>query len=685
MMKEDTIPPHCGIKGKINHTFPTNLDERRVYIANKPIPWKPSSTKTRKVFINNFSAAGGNTALLLEDAPIKDLDEGKDCRSTHVIAVSAKSASSLQGNLAAMISSMNTIRPEDLSRLSWTTTARRMHHQHRVMVSGPDLTTIKTELQRGLDNNAGSKRPAAAPKICFTFTGQGSVLAGMGRGLFQECSSFRSDIKRFNMTAQSLKLPSFLPFLTGNGEMKSEPSTVVSQLAIVCLEMALARLWISWGITPESVVGHSIGEYAALNVAGVLSDSDTIYLAGKRAQLLHDHCPPKTHTMLAVKTKLKPGSNSITKILEGKVYEIACINSPEQFVISGSNSEIRGAQQRLTDSNIKTTLLDVPYAFHSAQVEPILAEFEQAANAVIFHHPAIPVLDPLRSSVIWEKGIDAEHLSQHCRRTVNFVGALGAARSSGILTEKTVFVELGPHPVVSDMIKAAMPSVTTLPSLKQKTDARHTIAQTISSLYVAGANVQWREYHRDFASCQKVIRLPSYTWDLKSYWMQYVHDWSLRKGDPPLIQNESTPEHPQVAQPAPKQIQTQPTMPPLQSTTIHEVIEEIYNGKGGRIVVRSDIARDDLNPLVQGHKVNGVPLCTPVSLVVFWYTDMAHTLPIVCIRRHCSFIRRASTATRLGFCQNSWTSRSTYVYSESIDRYTPRSTTDRSSRGAQRS
>ena len=615
-MEANTIPPHCGIKGKINHTFPKNLDERRVFIANQPTPWKKSRNHVRKVFINNFSAAGGNTALLLEDAPTVSIDETDDCRSHHVVAVSAKSGTSLQGNLASMISSLSDTRPEDLPQLSWTTTARRMHHQHRVMAYGSDIDSIRTRLQQALENNEGSKRPASAPKISFVFTGQGSGYAGMGRDLFEESSVFRRDLKRFDMMAQSLEYPPFLPFLLGNGGQISEPTTIVSQLAIVCLEMALARLWISWGMIPESTVGQSLGEFAALNVAGVLSDSDTIHLAGKRAQLLQEHCLPNTHSMLAVGPGLKPSSNAITKILKGKAYEVACVNSPEQFVISGNVSEIRGSQQRLADSNIKATILDVPYAFHSAQVEPILAKFKDAAQAVPFHRPSVPVLNTLDANVVREEGvINAEHLTQHCRKTVDLVGALSAAKTEGLITDKTLFLELGPHPIVSDMIKPILPSAITLPSLKRKTDARQVIAKTMSSLYVAGFDINWREYHRDFTSCQKVLRLPSYSWDLKPYWMQYVNDWSLRKGDPLPINSNPQPTFAvqNVSQKEETPIESEPTL--LQSSTIHEVVEQRFDGRDGLLKIRSDISRPDLNPLVQGHKVNGIPLCTPVSLL----------------------------------------------------------------------
>ncbi|KAL8717163.1 MAG: hypothetical protein Q9225_005573 [Loekoesia sp. 1 TL-2023] len=632
MMEKSTIPPHCGIKTRINHTFPTNLQERRVFIADKPTPWKRPGNNVRKAFINNFSAAGGNTALLLEDAPVESLDMSHDPRSTHLVAVSAKSASSLQGNLHALISALGDFRPEDFSRLSWTTTARRIHHQHRVMVHGQDLQAIRSNLQRALDAKEGSKRPASAPKVAFVFTGQGSGYAGMGRDLFRAYSCFRNDIMRFEKIVMSLGFPSFLPFLTAIEGEAPEPAPIVSQLAIVCLEIALARLWISWGIAPQSAIGHSLGYYAALNVTGVLSDADTIHLVGKRAQLLQSHCPPGTHSMLAVRTNLRHDSNAITKILKGKKYEIACINSPEEFVIGGSGQEIRGAHQRLSDSGVKATMLNVPYAFHSAQVEPILSEFEQAAQSVSFHDPAVPLLNPLDASVISQGGIvSPRHLSQQCRQTVDFVGAVDAAKTTGIVTEKSIFLELGPHPVVSGMIKAMLPTASALASLKRKSDIWQVIAQTMSSLYTAGADVQWREYHRDFKSCQKVLRLPAYSWDLKGYWMQYVHDWSLRKGDPPLVtagsllKRSSGSLHPPPKEIAPPKVE----IPRLESTTIHSVIEETMNGKQGCIKVRSDISRSDLNPLVQGHKVDGVPLCTPSV-----YADMGLSLGDYIRRRY---------------------------------------------------
>ena len=599
MMKHNMIPPHCGIKTNINHKFPTDLRERGVYIATKPTQWSRPKNGGRRVFLNNFSAAGGNSALLLEDAPLETKDDRRDPRSCHLVAVSAKCAASLKGNVESLLSFIDGVQHDQLllPSLSYTTTARRIHHPHRIMVSGSDLPEISLKLHEAIDRKDGMTRSKTAPKIAFVFTGQGSQYPGMGRQLFDSFSSFRSDLCRFDQLAQSQGFPPFRSIFTATGGDIGDYTPLIVQLATVCLEMALARLWASWGIVPHSVVGHSLGEYAALNVAGVLSDSDCIYLVGKRAQLLQEKCNRGTHSMLAVRVS----TSTIKRMLAGKKYEIACINGPEDVVLSGRSDDIQEIQKILANQHLKTNMLKVPYAFHSSQVDPILGDFQSAAQGVTFREPTIPVICPLGANVVNSSGtFGPKYLSSHCRKPVDMLGAIHSAKDTGVITDKTFIIEIGPHPVVSGMVKAALGShITALPSLQRNKDSWPLLTLALSMLYKAGTDVMWREYHRDFRSSHTVLQLPAYSWDLKEYWMQYVNDWSLRKGNPvPELQTQSS---------------LQTIVPKLETTTIHKVIDETVNEKTGFITVESDIARSDLNPLVQGHKVNGIPLCTPVS------------------------------------------------------------------------
>ncbi|RDW64444.1 Male sterility, NAD-binding [Aspergillus mulundensis] len=602
MMQKNTIVPHCGIKTRINRKFPTDLRERNVHIALQPTSWNRSSRSSppRRAFVNNFSAAGGNSALLLEDAPCHEPVEleGADPRSHHVVAVSAKVGSSLQGNIQALLAFLKNSKPGiPLGQLSYTTTARRMHHPHRAMLVGSTVEELCAEAQAALRNGTGMTRPKSAPKIVFTFTGQGAQYPGMGKDFFAHFSLFRTEICRLDQMAQNMGFPSFLPVIQSVEQDIAAFDPIVVQLASVCLQIAMSRLWASWNITPSAVVGHSLGEYAALNVAGVISDADTVYLVGKRAELLQKTCTRDTHAMLVVRGAM----DDIASILGDQGYEIACINSPVETVIAGLNDHVAAWRDSLARSGVKCTLLKVPYAFHSAQVDPILSEFASLADRVTFAKPRIPVLRPLDGGVDDSDDFGGAYLAAHARQPVNMLNVLEVAYSKKLITDQTALIEIGPHPAVSGMVKAVLGSqAITLPSAQRARSIWQTITAALKQLYISGANVHWANYHRDFRACHKVIPLPAYNWDLKDYWIQYVNDWSLRKGDPPLMAQATT----------------------LKSTTIHRVIEESGDHiQRSHIVVESDIAREDLSPLVQGHEVDGIPLCTPSV-----YADMALTM-----------------------------------------------------------
>lgn len=610
MLQKNIIVPHCGIKTKINRKFPTDLQERNVNIASKPTPWERSSdpSKPRRVFVNNFSAAGGNSALLLEDAPLKNeaADAAADPRSLHVIAISAKNATSLQGNLRSMVDCLKQNPCISLGQLSYTTTARRIHHQHRVMLTGSTTKEICGQIETALRDATGMTRPKGTPNIVFTFTGQGAQYPGMGKELFENFSLFRTEMCRLDQIGLSLGFRSILPIIQSEEQDISifPPTTV--QLASVCFQIALSKMWASWNITPTAVAGHSLGEYAALNVAGVLSDADTIYLVGKRAELLQEKCTRDTHTMLVVKGSV----DEIAGVLKDSKYEVACINSPVETVLAGSNEDIATLKLLLTDWGMKTTLLKVPYAFHSSQMDPMLLEFKDVSSGVTFLKAKMPILCPLEGNIVGQNhSFGPEYLASHSRRPVNMLKALLAARSDHIITDQTTVLEIGPHPAITGMLRASLgPQVTSLASSQRGRSIWQVLGAALKFLYGAGADISWAEYQRDFKCSHKVITLPAYSWDLKEYWIQYVNDWSLRKGDPPLATSNISS---------------------LESTTIHRVVEETGDSHKTRIVVEADIARNDLSPLVQGHEVDGIPLCTPSV-----YADIALTMGTYLVQRY---------------------------------------------------
>lgn len=611
MMKNNEIPPHCGIKTKINHNYPLDLKERNVNIAFKPVPWHRTDSVRgkRSVFLNNFSAAGGNTALLLEDAPLAndDVNGEDDSRSVHLVSITGKSAKSLAGNVSALINFLEENNGTSLPALSYTTTARRMHYNYRTLVSGSSIKSVLEGLKKRLANTEFKSIPSAikTPKVAFVFTGQGTLYTSIGKQLFESLSCFRADILRFNSIARQQGFPSFLPLVDGSALAVEDVELPAAHLALTCVQMAISRLWTSWGVHPTLTTGHSLGEYAALYAAGVLTVSDTIYLVGTRAQLLLNHCRKGTHTMLAVKATF----NDMKIHLEGSLCQIACMNQPTSNVISGPNEEIERLTNVFQRKGFECIRLDIPFAFHSAQVEPILEEFESAAGSVHYHRPSVPYASPLLGAVVSDGDkLDASYLARACRNPVNFQGALDSSKTSSLTDDQTIWLEIGLHPACSGMIKGTIGSqVTTVPSLRKGTDTWKVLASGLETLYLNGISIEWNEWHRDFKSSHKVLQLPRYSWDLKNYWIQYKNNFCLTKGDD-IVPKQITAQ----------QVEQKPRFVYV-SPSVQRVLEEHNKADFSTLLVESDIQDPRLAPVVQGHKVNGATLCPSVSSVTLKY------------------------------------------------------------------
>ncbi|KAG8410814.1 polyketide synthase [Metarhizium acridum] len=598
MMKHNTIPPHCGIKGRINHRFPTDLRERNVFIASQPVAWdKPhSGSGKRRVFINNFSAAGGNSALLLEDAPTRQHPETKDPRSTHIVAVSAKSSTALVNNLKRLkVFVQDNIHNLDLlAKLSYTTTARRIHYPFRAAITASSSDQLLQGIESILLRDESTKPATSQKNIGFVFSGQGAQYAGMGRHLFQNNETFRTQVLACNQICLSQGFPSILDIFNQGVEMNNLEPLVV-QLGTTCLQMSLVSFWKSLGVTPDFCIGHSLGEYAALQAAGVLSVSDTIYLTGIRARLLQKKCSAGSHAMLAVRAPLA----QVHGFFNPSIHEVTCLNSPHDVAIGGLVADIEDLERELAENNIEAVKVSVPFAFHSTQVEPILDEFCAAAESVQFQTQRIPVISTLLGEVVLPEAkavFGPEYLKRHCREPVNFTAAAQAGKDANIINSASVFIEIGPHTVCSALLKSNIgPNAVTLPSLHCKDDGWKVLADTLAGLYHSGLRINWDEFHRDFESCQEVLQLPSYCWDNKNYWIQYVHNWTLTKGDPPA----TTAQTPALE------------LPENSTSSVQKVIQQT-DGPGPfvTIVVQSDFGSPRLAEVAEGHKVNGEMLCT---------------------------------------------------------------------------
>ncbi|RYP30428.1 hypothetical protein DL767_006239 [Monosporascus sp. MG133] len=603
MLKKNAIPPHIGIKKEINKTFPTDLGERGVNIAFHKTPFVRRNGKPRRVFVNNFSAAGGNTGLLLEDGP-RQKAAISDPRSYHVVAVTAKSKSAMIRNAENLVKWMEENPSTSVCHVAYTTTARRIQHYWRMNVAVSSLSEAQWALKERLESSFIPVSPEQ-PRVAFMFTGQGSHYAGIGREFYSHYSVFRQAVDEYNQLALIHGFPSFLPLIDGSEPDVQKLSPVIVQLGLASFEMALAKLWASWGVQPSVVLGHSLGEYAALHVAGVLSASDTIYLVGARARLLVEKCTAGTHAMLAVQGSV----DAVSEALGARAgsTNVACINGPRESVLSGTSTEISEAAELLTGTGFKCTQLKVPFAFHSAQVEPILDDFEDLARSVRFHAPSIPVISPLLGKLVEGVPINASYLRNHARETVDLLGGLVSAQQSGVIDEKTVWLEVGPHPVCMNMVKAAFGATTiAAPTLRRNEQAYKTLSATMCTLHSAGINLDWNEYHRDFDASVRLLDIPAYSYDLKNYWLQYEGDWCLTK-------NRGALTAPVKSLEAPK--------PKLSTTTVHKITKEEIKDGIVFIDTETEMTEENMRKICTGHMVNGNAL-TPSSL----YGDMAFTI-----------------------------------------------------------
>ncbi|KAI1116521.1 putative polyketide synthase, partial [Nemania sp. NC0429] len=620
MLQKNVIPPHVGIKNALNPKFPkpTEMEKRNVRIPYEKTEWPQVEGKKRLAVVNNFSAAGGNTTVIVEEAPVHHVT-GADPRPMHVVAVSAKSKISLRGNLERLLTYLKNHEGQgvSLADISYSTTARRYHHSHRVAFAASRIEQVQKQLTAALAV-ADSHKPVPTtgpPPIAFAFTGQGASYKSFDLSLYRTSPSFRAQLLHLDQLAQVQGFPSFLPVLDGSYPQDHTHSPVMTQLALVCTEIALASYWNSLGVIPSVVAGHSLGEYAALQVAGVLSASDAIFLVGQRARLLEKRCRIGSHKMVAVRASLlqiKDSSN-------GGSYEVACCNGPKDTVIAGSVPEMNTVISSLEKNGHKCFSLDVPFAFHSTQTDPILDEFEDiATSGVLYQAPQIPIISPLLNKVIFDsKTINGSYLRRATREPVNFVQALQTAHAIGTIDDGTAWIEIGPHPVCVGFIKSTFEIVNlSAPSLRRDEDNWVTLSKSLSILHCAGLSIDWNEFHRPFEKGLRLLDLPTYAWSDKTYWIQYNGDWALTKGNTFYDAEKGL-----IGSSQPSAKAYSAALSALSTSTVQNIIAESFNGKAGSIVMESDLMQSEFRGAAWGHKMNG---CGVVTSSI--HADIAYTL-----------------------------------------------------------
>nr|P0CU67.1 RecName: Full=Atrochrysone carboxylic acid synthase; Short=ACAS; AltName: Full=Cladofulvin biosynthesis cluster protein G; AltName: Full=Non-reducing polyketide synthase claG [Fulvia fulva] len=600
MLQNNVIPPHIGITTEMNPKFGHDFKKRNLHIPFELTPWEHTDDKRRIAVVNNFGAAGGNTTMILEDAPMRSISQS-DTRKTHVVVLSAKTKTSLVANVDRLISYIDSHPDTQIANVSYTTTARRYQHVLRVAISTSEIAHLQKQLysHREKIEYIQPVRKAEPPPVAFSFTGQGASHKSMNLELYRDVPTFREFVHQLDSLTRAQGFESFICALDGSHDKDHQHSPVVTQLALVCSEIALAKYWASIGVLPNIVIGHSLGEYAAMHIAGVISASDAIFLVGRRAQLLQERCKIGSHLMMAVRASV----DQITQSAAGKPFTVACVNGPADTVLAGTKEEIEVIKTPLESSGLQCIKLDVAFAFHSEQTDPLLDDFEALAKSgVIFAEPKLPVISPLLGKVIFDaKTINATYVRRATREAVDFLAALNNAQEIGAIGGDTVWVEIGPHPVCTGFVRSTIPSVKlALPSFRRGEENWKTLSDSIAQLYTVGVDIDWTELHRPFEKNLRLLDLPTYAFNEKTYWLQYKGDWCLTKGNT-FYADEQKIVRGQL-----------PSVSELHTSTVQQIVEQVFDTDTGSctVVIESDMMQPDFLAAAHGHRMNDCGVAT---------------------------------------------------------------------------
>ena len=534
-LQHQQLPPHLHLKHP-NPLIP--WDRLAIQVPTQLTPW-PATNDPHRAGLSSFGMSGTNVHIILEvapslpvDAPPVDIE-----RPLHLMALSARSEAALRA-LVHCYQAWLSATEQALTDICFTANRGRSHFKYRLALLAPNKAQMSQQLATVLDHSSFGKEQSQSavtpPKIAFLFTGQGGQYVGMGQQLYETEPVFRGALAHcaeLLVDEGVALLAGLYPALTvPQSQARDEPLAFLEQAAniqpaLFALEYALAQLWKSWGIEPDYVLGHSIGEYAAACVAGVISLKDGLRLIAGRGRLMQ--ALPAGGGMAVVMASPTQISDLLAGLdihLEAENLEIAAFNGPENTVLSGHLSTLKLVMAQLELQGLKVTQLRVSHAFHSALMEPMLADFEQLARSVQYRPPAIDLISSVTGEVITTDIANPEYWVQQVRQAVRFSAAMEtvAAQSCDIC------LELGPRPTLLAMGQNCVPHLqaTWLPSLSPPppSDAAprdwETLLTSLGQLYQLGCGVDWAGFDQGYR--RRIVPLPHYPFQHKRYWQEPV-------------------------------------------------------------------------------------------------------------------------------------------------------------------
>lgn len=514
-LQSGRIPAHLNFKTPNDHI------EWPSYTVTVPVdaqPW-PVNEGPRRAGVSSFGFSGTNAHLVLEQTPHKELMKVETSLPCQVFSLSARTpeaASELAGRTATVLAERN----EPLTDLCFTAAEGRAHFQYRFAVAVRDKAELSAALQSAASGQfhpglvSGRAIPGNRPKVAFLFTGQGAQYPGMGRALYDTQPVYRDAIDQCNDLLGDAVPGGLLAALHADQDDTRVIDPSVAQPALFALEYALARLWMSFGVIPDALCGHSLGEFVAATIAGILPLRDALSLVAERGRLSAEAA---SGGMMA---SVFSNADTILPLIEGtQSVEIAAYNGPNNHVLSGHSDELEPLISQFTTMGIRAEPLRIAFAAHCALVDPVLDRFKAAAEKVHFQKGSIPIVSNLTGEFADSSAMETpDHWVNHLRQPVRFADGIQSLREFGI----THFVEIGPHPVLSAMaMESGEPTGSSnralfLASLRRNGEPGLEIATSLARLYVDGANVDPASLSRNRNN--RRVPLPTYPFERTRHW-----------------------------------------------------------------------------------------------------------------------------------------------------------------------
>ena len=518
-LRHREIPPSLHFETP-NPLIP--FDELPLRVQTTLSPW-PGGSGPALAGVSSFGFGGTNAHVVLEEAPpaIMGMRDAERKIGAHLLPLSARSPEALQSLARAYQSFLATPRwAASLPDVCYTASVRLGHHEHRLSAVGKSPAQLLESLEAFCRGEArpglssGRKLSARRRRLVFVFPGQGGQWFGMGRRLLEREAVFRDIVERCDRAMRPYGDWSLLAQLTATDAAQSRLNEMeVIQPVLFAIQVALAALWRSWGIEPQAVVGHSLGEVAAAYVAGALSLDDAVRVICHRSQLFQRTIGQGA--MAAVELSIEEAQRVLVGF-EDRV-SIAVTNGPTSTVLSGDPAALAIILDRLQRRDIVCRRVKVDFASHSPQMEPLCSDLVQALEGLQPRAESVPIYSTVTGQVSHGLEFDPLYWARNMREPVLFSSAFQRLLEDG----HDIFLEISPHPILLSAMQQGLHHLdqegALLPSLRREEDEHTVLLGSLGALYTLGYPVDWNLIYPTAGRC---VQLPQYPWQRKRCWLE---------------------------------------------------------------------------------------------------------------------------------------------------------------------